>query len=114
MVLAFNSCNMVVIIFRVRWNEASMLLASLSKTILMLSYSATIPYQISLATKYVHVHLHVQCTCIHVFINSLTVHCLHVNELLIRNESESEAGSITDKVEGFLNGEKHSFNQIEC
>ena len=30
--------------------------------------------------------------------------CVHVNELLIRNESESQGGSLTDRVEELLKG----------
>ena len=35
--------------------------------------------------------------------------CVHVNELLIRNESESQGGSLTDRVEELLKGEFYLF-----
>lgn len=39
-----------------------------------------------------------------VFVDVFLTGCSHVNELLIRNESESQGGSLTDSVEELLQG----------
>ena len=73
----------------------------------MLSYSAMTLSQISSQSVAMFSFQYAVCICLFVCLLLLLFFLtgsLHVNELLIRNESESQGGSLTDSVEELLKG----------